>query len=214
MHGILLYITFFLGLVPFCFYVFIIYKGESLRNLKPAVPFIWLTLIGSLYEPIVTIAMSKDSIYWFRVYNVAEFLCLYYFFMHVVQKRYLFLFGSFFLFFILSSLMVVLLDLGQLRVESIYAPFIFIFVLTCSTLWFRDTARNDLLLAKFTKSNVVFICGFLLYYAGTLFFYLLSEVILVGSKSISYQDYWLVNIIATLILKLFLIGGVWSGKKI
>jgi len=110
--------------------------------------------------------------------------------------------------------MVVLLDLGQLRVESIYAPFIFIFVLTCSTLWFRDTARNDLLLAKFTKSNVVFICGFLLYYAGTLFFYLLSEVILVGSKSISYQDYWLVNIIATLILKLFLIGGVWSGKKI
>jgi len=214
MHEILLYITFFSGLVPFCFYVFIIYKREGLHNLKPAVPFIWLTLIGSLYEPIVTIAMGKDSMYWFRVYNVAEFLCLYYFFRNVVQKKYLLLFGSFFFFFILSSLMVVILDVGQLRVESIYAPFIFLFVLTFSALWFRDTSRNDMLLAKFAKSNLIFICGFLLYYSGTLFFYLLSEVILVDSKTIGYYDYWLVNIIATLILKIFLIGGVWSGKKI
>lgn len=214
MHEILLYITFISGLVPFCFYVFIIYDRGGPHNLKPAVPFLWLTLIGSLYEPIITIGMGQDSMYWFRVYNVAEFLCLYYFFKHVIHKRYLLLFGSFFLFFMLSSLIIVILDVGQLRVESIYAPFIFIFVLTFSTLWFRDTSRNDLLLAKFAKSNVVFICGFLLYYAGTLFFYLLSEVILVDSKSISYHDYWLVNIIATLILKLFLIVGVWSGEKI
>lgn len=214
MHEILLYITFFSGLVPFCFYVFIIYRKGNVDNLKPAVPFLWLTLIGSLYEPIVTIGMGKDSMYWFRIYNVAEFLCLYYFFTHVIHKRYLLVFGSFFYFFIVSSLLVVILDVGQLRVESIYAPLIFIFVLTFSTLWFRDTSKNDLLLAKFAKSNVVFICGFLLYYAGTLFFYLLSEVILVDSKSIGYHDYWLVNIIATLILKCFLIGGVWSGKKI
>jgi len=186
----------------------------GLPNLQPAVPFLWLTLIGSLYEPIVTIGMGKDSMYWFRVYNAAEFLCLYYFFKHVIHKRYLLLFGSFLFFFTLNSLMVVILGIGQLRVESMYAPFIFIFVLTFSALWFRDTSKNDLLPAKFAKSNVVFICGFLLYYSGTLFFYLLSEVILVDSKSISYQDYWLVNIIATLILKIFLIGGVWSGRKI
>lgn len=214
MREILLYITFFSGLVPFCFYVFIICKRGSLHNLRPAVPFLWLTLIGSLYEPIVTIAMGRDSIYWFRVYNVAEFICLYYFFKHVMHKRYLLLFGSFLFFFILNSLMVVILDIGQLRVESIYAPFIFIFVLTFSALWFRDTSRNDILLAKFAKSNVVFICGFLLYYSGTLLFFLLSEVILIDSKSISYKDYWLVNIIATLILRIFLIGGVWSGRKI
>jgi hypothetical protein len=213
MREILLYITFFSGVLPILFYIFSIYQNGTNQTLKPAVPFLCLTVIGSLYEPIVTIVLERDSMQWFRIYNIAEFVCLYYFFWKLLYKKYRAVRSGFVLLFMTGSFLAVGANMGQLQLESIYAPFIFIFVLTFSTLWFRDTSHTEQENVKFEISTVLFICGFLLYYSGTLFFYLLSEVVLLKSKSMSYQDYWVVNIIATLILKIILTAGVWTGRK-
>lgn len=213
MHKILLYFTFFLGVMPFLLYVFLRYWKVSTKAHAPAVPFLWLSLIGSLYEPIVTLSLKIDSLYWFRFYNVLEFLCIYYFFWTLLHKRYKLLFKCFLSFFTVGSIAVVVCDIAQLKVESIYSPFIFFVVIIFSALWFGDISGNAKMSDKFRNPAIIFTCGFLLYYSGTLFFYLLSEAILIDSKVMGYQDYWLVNIIATLVLKIFLIAGVWNGRK-
>ncbi len=60
------------------------------------------------------------------------------------------------------------------------------------------------------SSVFYFITGFFMYYSTTLALFLMSSFIF--TSELYFYDYWLVNVIATLILRICLIVGVWKMK--
>ncbi|HEX8576205.1 MAG TPA: hypothetical protein VF677_07925, partial [Flavobacterium sp.] len=56
-----------------------------------------------------------------------------------------------------------------------------------------------------------FIAGLIIYYASTIFLFLSS--IFIYNSNLYFYDFWLVNIIATLILRVLLSIGVWKMKR-
>ncbi len=213
MYNILLYLTFLSGMLPFILYVTLKCTTGVCKKVKPALPFLLLTAIGSLYEPIFTLALHIDSNYWFKTYNVLEFSCLVYLYYNLLGRKYWGLFLIFILIFTIVTIKIILFQTSQLAIESFYAPFIFLFVITCSSLWLRKVFADQTLPQLSKNPFIFFVLAFIFYYTTTLLFYLLSEVILVDKKIMSYQNYWLVNIIMTLIFKIILTKGVWNWRK-
>jgi len=62
------------------------------------------------------------------------------------------------------------------------------------------------------NSDFYFIAGLTIYYASTFLLFLLSDFI-INSKQLYFYDYWLVNVLATLILRIFLMIGVWKMNR-
>jgi hypothetical protein len=58
-------------------------------------------------------------------------------------------------------------------------------------------------------SDFYFISGIVLYLSGTFFLYLLGDSIFKDEK-LFLEDFWIINIVFNIILRIFLILGVWK----
>lgn len=198
------------GILP----LFLIFLKKKTFDVKqPIVPFVWLTAISSLYELIGTVILKVNATYWFHLYSLLCFCTLYYFFFRLLNRQYTKVFGFFVALFIITyGTSLFFFDKKNTFVSMVInEPFITVFVLVSSFIWFKELFEKVNISNLWKNADFHFVSGLMIYHSGTFFFFLLSGFIF--SSNIYFYDYWMVNIVATVVLRIFLIAGIWRMKQ-
>lgn len=208
MSNILFYITLFIGIVPFGI---LVYKKRILAFEYPVVPFIWITAIATLYEYIGTLLLKINTVYWFSIYDFLQFIGLFYFFFKLLPKKYRPLLYGFSVFFGVMYSFSLFYLFEILKSVAVNAIPTFLLVVTGCGLWFKDVFDKITIPNLWKNGTFYFISGFAIYYSGTFLLFLLSSFIL--NSELYFYDYWFVNVLALLILRIFLIIGTWNMNR-
>lgn len=198
------------GLLP----LFLLFLKKKAFDIKqPIVPFAWLTAVSTLYEWIGTALFKINATYWFQFYSLLCFCTLYYFFFRLLERQYKKVFGFFLaLFMVTYSTSFFLFDKKNAFISTaINEPLLTLLVLIFSFLWFKKLFEELKISNLWKDADFYFVSGLMIYHSGTFFFFLLSGSIF--SSNAYFYDYWMVNIIATLVLRIFIIAGVWRMKQ-
>jgi len=219
LYNILLYIVFFVGVLPLTFHLI---RIKKLWNNNAITDFVWLTAIATCYEFFGTFLLRVDSKYWFQLYPLLSFLIIYFFFFKSLSSTYYKVMKiSFILFFVVYSISFFYIEPNKLVASSINRLYISIFIFTFSVIWFKEIfgkVSKSLLfdnidvLHLWNSDKFYFVAGIFIYYATTFFLFLSSHLIF--SSGLYAYDFWIVNLIATLLLRVFLIISVWKMKKV
>lgn len=209
---ILLYLTFIAGLIP-AILIIVYRKKLKYKEIYYCAPFLWLTFIASIYEPLFSLKLKWDVAIWFKLYGLFEFVSLFYFFYHILQPKYKLLtkvfLCVFLLLFVISNIVI---DFQQIFESLAIINFItFSFVVTCSFIWLRDSLRRLEIPYLWKHPSFYFVGAFLIYYSSTFFLFLLSDLLLKNYQD-NFIEFWFLNIISTFIFRILLITGVWNGK--
>lgn len=173
------------------------------------VPFVWLTALATLYEFIGTVLLKVNTNYWFQIYSLLEFAAIYFYFFQLFKGKYkrnlitsLAVWTIIYcisLFYWNSDSKVIPLAINSCSTSL----FVFLFSIT----YFKsliEVPDNHF----WQKSTFYFVLAFSVYFASTLLLFLSSKFLFEFGK----YGYWLVNIVATLVLRILLILGVWKMK--
>ncbi|ESU28700.1 hypothetical protein FLJC2902T_12910 [Flavobacterium limnosediminis JC2902] len=202
-----------LGFIPLIY--LLISKNQINSSLKVLYPYLILVAFASFYELTGSLVFKVSVKYWFRIYLLLEFIVIYFFFKQVLNGKY----GKL---FVLFGLMYLILFLGllffwnsasisNLTADSYLSTLETIFVYVFSFLWFKDLFEKMTVSSLWNSSYFYFISGMILYFSGTLFLFLLGNLIHVNSH-FSFKDFWMLNIIFNIIFRLILIVTVWKGR--
>jgi hypothetical protein len=207
----LLYFVIIFGITPL-FYYFIA-RSKNARELKPIIPFITLTFVSSLYEFFGTLIFGWIVSYWFVFFEVLAFLCIYYFYFEILQKQFSNLFQLFLVaFFAFCVFLYMQFRIDDVLIITSYIDiFITMFILFFTIIWFRKLIIDAYIENLLDDSAFYFISGFVLYYCGTLFLFLLSNH-LYKLDSSTFQSYWLLNILLNFVLRTLLLVGLWMAR--
>ncbi|MFA7445555.1 MAG: hypothetical protein WCY89_06370 [Flavobacteriaceae bacterium] len=210
MYQIIFYTTLFIGIAPL---VVLFTKKRAFDKTHPIVPFIWLTAIATLYEFTGTGLLKINTNYWFQFYSLFEFLTLFYFFYRLSEYIYTLIYRTLMLLFVASYLISLFVwsDTDKLISMTINKIFMSCFIFIAVYLWFKSLFKNVEILNLWKHDNFYFVSAFFIYYFATFLLFLFGNVVF--DISIYVTDYWLVNVIATLILRILLITGIWNMKK-
>ncbi len=208
-HKLILNITLFISCIPVLFYK--ARKTGHLPDVRFIAPFLWLLLLSSIYEKVFTGIFRIDTAIWFRLYPLLEFLCLVYFFDRLLNRAYRVLFLVFLGFFIFCFTFFLILWIlnGYSKVDSYLTVIETVFVYSASLLWFKDLFTNMELKSLWDSPAFYFISGFILYFSGTLFLFLMSDFVFTSEQMVKY---WIINILLSLFLDFILIIGIWKGQ--
>jgi hypothetical protein len=208
---VLLYFVIIFGISPFLY--FLVAKRQCAIELKAILPYVFLTFISSLYELLGSLTLGWNVSYWFLVYDVLDFSCVFYFFYIILQKKYSRIFTAFLISFTaLCYYLYLHYAINDfLVINNYFKGFITFFVLLFSILWFVKIFAEVYVDNLLNNSTFYFISGFILYYCGTLFLFLLSNYILEVDSSL-FQSYWVVNIVLNFVLRSLLLVGLWKAK--
>ena len=207
----ILYFVIIFGISPFLY--FIVARRQSVIELKAIIPFIILTFISSLYELIGTLTLGWNVSFWYILYSISSFFCVFYFYYHILQKRLSLLFTiSMIAFFVLSYFLFQHYSFGDFfKIDSYFKVYTTSFILLFSILWFMKLFAETYIDNLLHNSTFYFISGFVLYYCGTLFLFLLSNH-LYKLDSSTFQSYWLLNILLNFVLRTLLLVGLWMAR--
>lgn len=207
----LLYFVIIFGTAPLLY--FLVAKRQYSIQLKAILPYVTLTFFSSLYELIGTLTLGWNVSYWFIIYNILSFFCVFYFYYHLLQKQFsklfLLILALFFIFSIFLSI--------NFRIEDFFVvcsyldTFITFFILFFTIIWFRKLINDAHIDNLLDSSNFYFISGLILYFCGTLFLFLFANH-LYKIDSEMFQSYWALNIILNLILRFLLLVGLWKAN--
>ena len=207
----LLYFVIIFGIIPLLYYF--IAKSKNTRELKPIIPFITLTFVSSVYEFFGTLVLEWNVSYWFVFFEVLAFLCIYYFYFEILQKQFLKLFLlALFLFLGFCLYLSLNFKIEDFFIITSYIDiFLTMFILFFTIIWFRKLIIDAYIENLLDNSAFYFISGFVLYYCGTLFLFLLSNH-LYKLDSSTFQSYWLLNILLNFVLRTLLLVGLWMAR--
>jgi hypothetical protein len=169
--------------------------------------------LATLYEFIGTVLFKINTTYWSQLYSFLAFLTLYYFFFKLSRPNYKNAYHIFFILFIIIFCISFFFwtDENTFITRAINRIPLTLFVLTFSFLWFKELFKKMEIQNPWQNANFYFVSGFSIYYSSTFFLFLLGNLIF--NSNIYFYDYWLINVMATLILRTFLIIGVWKMKQ-
>jgi hypothetical protein len=210
LYIVVFYIALFIGVLPL-FFLFV--KKRAFDKSHPVVPFLWLTAIASFYEFFGSVLLKINTSYWFQLYPFLSFLLLYYFFFNLLKPDYKYLFRVFFILFIIvyGISFYFWSDNDRFVSSAINRSSITIFVFTFASLWFKNVFEKMDIPNLWQNDMFYFIVGLTFYYSSTIFLFLSSIFIL--NSNLYFYDFWLVNVIATLVLRILLCLGVWKMKQ-
>lgn len=169
----------------------------------------WLTAFASLYEVVGTGVFKINATYWFQLYGLLFFVALFYFLYNILnqqpKKLIAFFAGGFILIFGIS---LFFFDKNNGFVSTaINEVFMFIFILVFTILWIQQLFEKLHVPNLWNNADFYFIVGFLLYHSSTVLFFILTDFLF----QIEYFFYpWLLNIIATIVLRIFMSIGIWK----
>ncbi len=204
----LFFIALFIGIIPL---LILLLKKRAFDFKKPIISFIWLTAFATLYEFFGSVILKINTSYWWQLYSLLEFITLYYFFFKLFQPKYKTTFWVF-LVLLVTKYGFSYIFWNEIFISTAINKIpLTIFVLTFSFLWFKELFKKMEIQNPWQNANFYFVSGFSVYYSSTFFLFLLGNSIF--NSNIYFYDYWLINIMATLILRTFLIIGVWKMKQ-
>lgn len=205
---------FFIGLSLGIFSFLLLILNKNKESLLSYIkPFILLVFFATIYEFISYFPNWQTPI-WSRIYILLEFLCIFYYYYLTLKKRFAFFFKlSLVLFLLFYVYLIVVWDAKDSYLTDFYlTTFETIFVLISSILWFV-IIFDELKEASLLKvPDYYFISGFVLYFSGTFFLFLISDFMLKNMTS-QFLSYWNLNILFTILLRTLLITGIWIARK-
>ena len=174
-------------------------------------PFIVLLAIATLYELVGTLVLKINVTNWFWIYLFLEFSALSYFFFKLSIYRPLsWIYST--LFVILYIILTVLRDNNNdLMLEGYLSTFSFITFLSFIALWFRDLFKKLSYPSLLNNNLFYFIVGIMVYFAGTIFLFLLSDVIF-NNQNKSFSSFWMLNVLFSFIFRILIITGLWKSR--
>lgn len=210
MYQVFFYTTLFIGIIPLSI-VFL--KKRPFDFKEPITPFIWLTAFATLYEFIGTGLLEIKTPYWFQLYSFLELVTLFYFFFKLFKTRYKTIFGIFLVLLVITYSFSFFFwnENSSLIPKAINKTPLTLFVLTFSFLWVKELFEKMEIQNPWQNPDFHFVSGLFVYYSSTFFLFLLANYIF--ESNVYFYDYWLINVIATLLLRTFLIIGVWKMKQ-
>lgn len=204
-------ITIIILLLGFLPILFLFKKNSLFKSFGSIIPFVFLIFLSSFYELIFTYFYKINVSFWFLVYNILSFFCIFYFFyLELNKKNKLFFLLIFKLFIILLIYFYYNFNIHDiLIINSHFKIFITSFILISTTLWFVKLINEGNVRNLLQTGSFYFIAGFVLYYCGTLFLFLLSDQLYkMDTNLLSY--YWGINIFLNFVLRSLVIVGLWK----
>lgn len=215
MPKVLFHIAIFIGFILFFLTVYFTFnESHKIKSIKP---YIWLIFFGSI-EEISYYYFFRDipTAYWYRVFNLLDFMALYYYYKTTFDKKYnylLYVFLTVFLLFYLFFTINFTLVIADMQ-ESYLSMIITVFVFTLSILWFYEINKSNLKEPIWQLPNFYFIASTLLYYGATITLFISQGYI---AKNLAFDDFWILwsfNIVFTIVLRVTFIIGIWKARTI
>lgn len=204
----LFYIAVFLGI--FISMASFYFKNRIDFQTFGLLPFIFLILIASLYELIITFYFKVDSKIWFRIYDLLEFGCIFYYFYTIIKGfRSFFSFFSFIYLILYIYLAINWFSINHLKSDSYLITIETLFVFIVTFLWFKQFFKTHRALSMLSISDFYFVSGLIIYLSGTFVLNILGDYILLVIRS-QFLVYWNIMIFFNIILRLFIIIGIWK----
>lgn len=206
-YSLILYIALLAGAVPML--LFLVMRKDIVCN-KAIIPIITLIAFSSIYEYVVIIQLQMKVTYWYQIHSLFEFLAVFYLFKNLIQQRpkWFFIIGLG-LFLVVYILSFIYLNNEMILVsKSINKSYMTLFVISCSFLWIKQVFDQKLILRLYQESTFFIVMGLFFYYSTTISLFVLSNYLY--KSELFFYNYWLVNIIASLILRILLSIGVWK----
>lgn len=199
------------GLMPFL--IFLVFKNKVSKKIKAITPFLVLAFISSIYEFIFTILMKWDGSNWFIIYCLISFFVIFYFYLTILKNFNRSLKVISFLLFLLILLFLFIRYNREdyLLICSFIDAYITIFIFVFSLFWFRKIFRDLEYESLLTIPDFYFISGFILYYFGNFFLFLMAELIYKSDQDL-LQYYWLLNLFLLIVIRTLLIVGIWKAR--
>lgn len=210
MSETLFYFALLLGVFPLIY--FKIFKISRFQTFFIE-PFVWLIFISSIFE-FFAFVFNWDTPYWFRFYILLDFLLLFYFYFLTLNKKYKLFFYSFLVSFVLLYIYLLAIwnSENTFKTDFYLTAFETVFVLIASLLWFT-TIFSELKETSLLRSpNYYFVAGFVLYYSGTFFLFLVSDFMIKNIVS-DFLSYWNTNILFNIFLRTLILTGIWIARK-
>lgn len=201
-------ITLYSGIIPL---IILLLKKIAFNFKEPIVPFIWITAIASIYEIVGTGFLQINTSYWFQIYSFLEIIGLYYFFSKLFKGKYKVTINLllFVLLIIYGISFMLWNDNGSLQAHSINSSSLTFAVVLGCVFWFKNLFKDITEEHLWNTPSFYFIAAVLMYYCSTLLLFSLGNMVF--SDTYLY-DYWLINVIATLILRILLTISTWKMK--
>lgn len=199
------------GLLPLV--LLLALRRKVVKEVQYLEPFIWFVGLGSIYELVGTVILKINSDYWLRFNKIAAFFLIAYFFFHLLKKKFIFLHYFFAITYLIFyfSLFLVWNEWSNLLTNSYLIAFQTLVVVVFSILWFRNLFTELYFESLLQNPSFYFISGLILYYSGTIFLFLASNVIYKSDRPF-FADYWQINFFFNFILRTLLIFGIWKGR--
>ncbi|OYU83977.1 MAG: hypothetical protein CFE24_08955 [Flavobacterium sp. BFFFF2] len=167
-----------------------------------------------LFELSIEFLFHFDSNYWVIVYSVIETVLIGVYFSEILKKENAPIIKIYYLIFTVFFVSVhLLLDVKD---RFIWDGYIFTFqtvsIFLFSTIWFID------LFSKLEESSLLknphfyFVCGLVLYYAGTETFFLLSDLLYKNHHKLFFDVYF-INSFFIILQRIFFMLGLWRIQK-
>ncbi len=210
MSELLFYFALLLGCIP----IFLLkIKVKSNSNYAIA-PFLWLVFFSSVYEYVGTDLLQITSSYWFKLYSLLEFFTLAYFFYYLLLKKFKVYFLAFSILYLALFITIVLYwdESIRFKTDAYLSLLEIVLVYFFTIIWLKNIFSNFSESNFLQASDFYFISGIVLYLSGTFFLYLLGDYILKNEK-LFLEDFWILNIVFNIILRIFLILGVWKIQQ-
>lgn len=176
-------------------------------------PFIWLVFFSSIYE-FVGYFRNWETPIWSRFYIFLDFIFIFYFFFNTLKKQYKnYFYFSLYSFLVVYIYLLIIWDVNEsIKTDFYLTSFETVFVLISSILWFTNIFIELKESSLLNLPDYFFISGFVLYFTGTFFLFLVSDFFLKNMTS-QFLSYWNLNIFFIILLRTLLIVGIWKARK-
>jgi hypothetical protein len=194
----------------------LLFPTVDYSKIKGIYPFIYIVLIASLYELIFSYFLKFNVVNWFLVYEILSFGGIHYFFYHLLEKKnrglFLILVILFLVLFICINFNLTPISISNFLIRtSIFKTLQTFIIVFFSILWFRKVFGELKDENLFNNPNFYFVSGLNICYAGTVLLFLISHYVH-NSNPKAIDDFWIMNIILNLFLRILLVVGLWKAR--
>ena len=203
-------LTLLFGIIPFCLYLYKRQKGINCD--KAYLGIVLLFFIASLYETIASLILKINVLVWFQVYSLLEFIALFYLFINLLNRKpkaYFYLSLGLFVIVYLFSLRF-LTNHHFLVSKTINKVFVMIFVIVSSFIVINQNFIQKTSLRLFKRPDFYMVIGLFVYYSVTIPLFVLCSYRV--DNKLYFLDYWLINILGSLTLRIVISIGIWKIK--
>ena len=173
-------------------------------------PFIILLGIWNIYDSLFFKQVGLGSTISFRIYGFLEFYTLFYYFKKINSKYRLAL-NSVGVAYFLSHLMLLFYwkQIPSLVAESYLMTFEIVLVYLFSCTWFIQQFKMQDYQPLKWNPDFYFVSGLILYFSGIYVLTLYANTIIENNIS-HFPDYWNLMIACNIVLRLFILIGLWK----